>query len=489
MSNRISGLVIIVSFFLIYREAFLNVYAWSDDYPTFINPQDHALHALRDLRPLHSLLLLAWSPMESVSQLSIIRIISIVAVSISSLLTWKILNKVEPNTSNLWAPLIAFSTPATSSLVFFATSYGVLIAQAVALLGGIAISQRDRYAKVFGVFLLSASILIYPLSAVLPIALGLVMLLESPKAFLSNLQKLSGHGFSFVAAALVAFAVSYLALKFFSSEPENQRVGIVKLANLKETTLFFVTRTVPQGFRIFWFDRPSNLLVFVQILLVLCLIFVSFFLNQRSLKLSLMSSLLLICCVVCVLSPMFFFAYNQVEPRLFVSSTFLIILVIYRNYAKFFSTKHNLLLKKRNSTLRRTSSKTLYSSVILLSLLMTNQMFSQGVRPIIENTSVFLQESLDNCVTNNQVEDFIVEERTRDWPSRSYLGMFSQVSDLASGWVPEYALRIKVLEEIGLDPGSIDTVTRPNQSLLNSEGTCLVSLENFELLIGNNPDR
>ena len=73
-SAQIPYLLISATLFVAYFPNLSQNYAWSDDYPAMVSPEDATLHMLKDLRPLHGLVVsIFFGAFNSLSNLWIIR--------------------------------------------------------------------------------------------------------------------------------------------------------------------------------------------------------------------------------------------------------------------------------------------------------------------------------------------------------------------------------------------------------------------------------
>jgi len=471
------GLFVVLNF--IYRNAIVNTYAWSDDYPTVVDPSGHIKHTLRDLRPGYAALLTSFKLVETTSDLQIIRLISITSLTLTCLLVWQILSKRNFGISALIGPLVSAATPPFASLVFFATGFGVLIAQTFAVLSFYCFIRGKIYQSFLGYMFLIFAFLIYPTSSWFFIAIATIVLIFSKDSFKSALRNFTSEARRFVFSGLLAFFLAFAFLKIESGEAPSDRVQVINPQNFDQTIKFFITRFLVQSFRCFFYDRPRNSQIMLEAFIVLLIFVLSLIYSSHSKRAAIKRLNLGIAGVVLMTFPYMLLSYNQIEPRFFTATALFLSLLLFRNFEIILSG----IGAKLNIGQNPFGHKFIVSAIICLCLgtsnFLTTNLFENRVRPITNNTRVFLNASLEKCAEQGEYTAIVIGQRSKPWPSFKYLGMFSQATDLASDWVPKNATEL-VLRESKWKKFTRDNI-QVNETIENTPGDyCVIDLNLFE---------
>lgn len=474
------GLLGVIAFF--YRNAILNTYAWSDDYPTLVDPSSHVKHTLQDLRPGYAVLLTLFEILKTSADLQAIRFISVVSLTLTCFLIWRILLKYDFGASALIGSLVSIATPPFASLVYFATGFGVLIAQSLAALSFYFFARGKTLSSVLGYAFLVSAFLTYPISAWIYIVIATVILVFSTDSLKSAASKFTRDLRKFVLAGIFAFVLAYSYLKVDSDASLNGRVQIISLQNAYQDIKFFITRFLVQSFRFFLYDRPENYQIALQATLTFFVYSLISIYSSRSKGVALKRLILGLVGVVLMSLPYLLLSYNQIEPRFFATTSLFLTLLFFRNIEIIISNTKVKLTTRFNAFSLNVIESTLICLCLVISNQLTTSIYENRVRPITSSTEAFLTQSLTQCSEQEKVAGVVIWERSKPWPSLKYLGMFSQVTDLASDWVPRNATEL-VLR----DPKWQFVVREKIQVMQRTEDLpmnyCVIDMDLFEAYI------
>jgi hypothetical protein len=143
------------------------------------------------------------------------------------------------------------------------------------------------------------------------------------------------------------------------------------------------------------------------------------------------------------MAPLFFPDQQQIDVRyvtvgswlisyMFISGAFLIL-------GKIFFQRH-----QRNVAL--------ISLVFLFAFFLSiNFRYFLVIQPIYDKTTSFMSYQVRSCSDQEILSGVYVHPRETQWPNNPFIGFFSQVTDLASDWVPLNAVRVEIQRSRELD--------------------------------------
>ena len=166
------------------------------------------------------------------------------------------------------------------------------------------------------------------------------------------------------------------------------------------------------------------------------------------------------------LSPLIVSAYNQIELRFLISTTFYVTIAV-----AIFSMKLFL-----STNITRTAQRSAVLIILLIGGLLvsagsTTSVFFRGVKPIVDSTRNFVVKELKNCEARNLDRILITESKIR-FQDRNRIGMFNQQTDLQSSWVPYSAVFLISQEVFGGDRKKI--IFTENVNVTSEE--CVIEL-------------
>lgn len=247
----------------------------------------------------------------------------------------------------------------------------------------------------------------------------------------------------------------------------NDRVAIISFSELPSQLIWFFTKPVVLTFRGYSIESPSSLGAFVGLILINSLILLGFYLKLKSLTDSIFTWLLLFLFTSFSMAPLFFPDQQQIDMRYVTTGSWLIAYISISSIFEIFSSLRvgRFLIKSNLLTI----------SLILVLFISINSRYFTVIRPIYVRTSSFVNLELQACDQSQIRRGIYVIPRTTEWPNYKYIGMLSQVSDLASPWVPLNAVKVRVNDIPELKNSKISISWGDRNSL-----GCLVDLNQFQ---------
>lgn len=277
--EHILGIFILGVGFLpgVFRESF-----WSDDYTALNETNSMAMHALRDARPVQALeVKFSYSfVVHSVADGWKLRTMAFIGLVCLYLYTVRRLAHIERRRFLEIGVATAFCTSSFQMQIHWATAW---IFPWVSLLAWIAFdvwSSTFRFKKIISIFLMSISLLIYPLSSVFFISAVSVLAILRGETNRSVLKQLRDGFILLAVSSAFSAAVVFSAFKFLVIHA-NQRVGLVALSDLPTKVVWFLTRPIVIGLRPFQISSPSSIQALLSILPVLILFLVGVLATQK----------------------------------------------------------------------------------------------------------------------------------------------------------------------------------------------------------------
>ena len=456
-----------VAVLLIFLPAYLHSYLWSDDFPVFVDPESMLNHAIRDLRPVYGILIYGgFSSIDNVDQVALLRLISAGGVIFLIVLIHTELRAFFNKKTLLPCLIFAFCTYPWLNVVYWATTYVFSWSVGFALLGLRLTKHQIKKKRIFGIFLIAISSLIYPVSTLFPIAIAYIRgFLEKkrPLEILYNCIRTFLLLLSIIIVSLLSSRV--FTDKILGLQP-NPRVQLVNFQEIPEKLLFFSTRLIGQSIRFFSISSPS-MLEFLFSFGIMCILFSVFFrisYAKRNYS-SLQHTITLFAVFLMLLSPFAIVADNQIDIRYFMGTNWLSAMIVALLFVKFMGNG------RWNYRLRIT----LVSSVLIgFSAMNSIHFFQSVVRPITTNTQRFIQSQFLDIKIKDCENRIQILPRSGVWPTKNMIGMASQVTDLASSWVPVPAVKLYV-EKNYSQLIAVDFINNKPEN----ENNCLVDLNLF----------
>jgi len=446
--SRYFGSAIVCAYLIgAYGLAVVTPLVWNEEYPCLVDPTKCALDQIGDLRPLYALVnFIFFSLSNFFGNLFAYRAFGFLGFVLLHLLIFKSLkrmNQGRDTSAILFATMIASSLPSFMTMAF---SPNIAIYSWSTCLAILAVNANLEGRNTSAVLLTTTSILFYPPSTFF--AFSYLFMLH----LLRSQFRLTKFAFNFIcfsiiviSSSLLSLLVSNLVLALTNSMPKD-RVGLLKVEQIDDKLLFFLTRLIPVSVRGPLIGSPSvhEALLTTSIILFLLLFFIFAFCEMQ-IKPTLELTIGLSVAFVASLTPFLVARPTEIDFRIVRNSSWLI----------WFSL---LFLGFKFLRERALSSVKAFANLKLLSLLLI--MFSLAVvnwryevyfhQPFVEK-NMFIRSVLVECERKFGTDrNIVVVSKLGDFPRYQNIGVFSLVTDLSQKWVPEPNVFLLAKENRGL---------------------------------------
>jgi hypothetical protein len=419
---------------VIYIFGVFNYGAWSDDFPSLSDPYGHFVHATRDGRPLYGFAIkFFFETFTTVDSLKFVRLFGLVGLILLSDAVLKYLLSKDSSMKVAVASSVAFSLPSFQFSAHWAVAFGMSWTGFLAVVG-LFLWERDSIKfKILGSLLFSLSFLIYPLMSFFIFSVIFVSWFLNKTSLTLLLIRLRNVFLLLALGFLISFTSSRIILSILGLS-YNPRVDLISIADLPSKTLWFVSRPFILSFRPFFIDSPSITIVAVQFAFsFFFLLLLLHFLHLS--KVGILKFFLLLSAFIALgLLPLIIATQNQIDVRFLSSNTWLISFI-------FICATWKVIENNLETRTRILPAVSLLSVVVLFfGAYSVNDKYLNVILPIQNSTKIFVLKELANCRDSQILAGVVIVDRTAPWPSRKYLGVFSQTTDLASSWVPPGAI-------------------------------------------------
>lgn len=405
--------------------------AWSDDFSTLLTPDGTRLHAVRDGRILYGWSLdFLFSHFSTVQSLSLIKLIGLLGLI---LLNDLLIRKFRSSTSSksvVIASTLAFTLPSFQFAAHWAMLFMTGWTAYFAVIGLQFFSRHSPAYKFFGLTLISASLLLYPLMSffIFPYIYCLWLLEE---ASYSKLYAELRQGVILVFCASAAsffFFFGYLRLNNLTS---NTRVALVTLDEIPEKIFFFFSRPFALTYRPFLINSPTTIETLFSVFLFVFILILILWHKTRSIKRTSVHILMFNIVIVFSLLPLLVVSENQIDLRFIASNTWLYVFVTsYLLFEQFGKVKFGSLV------LQKTISTAMAGLLLTVGAATINFRFLVLYQNRFQEKEAFIGQQLSKCSNTDLSLGITIIERTIPWPKWQYIGAYSQHTDLESSWVP-----------------------------------------------------
>jgi hypothetical protein len=379
----------------------------------------------------------------------------------------RLLNEKRDNPRIVLSTVGAFCIASFQLSIHWATAFIFTWVAYIAVLGFTLIVKKPWKLKLSGVCLLTISSLSYPLLVFFVIPIVFLLWFETGQDWIklraNTLWALLGITLSAINSLVTNKLL--LDLRGFAF---NDRVAVISIADLPSQIFWFLSTPVVLSFRGFSIVSPGLLSALLGLLVVNSLILIGFYLRLRSFPETAITWTVL--CVFTALSlvPLFFPDQQQIDMRYVTPGAWLIAYILISSVFQIFAS-----FEVGRHLIKREVFAIALITVLFLSI---NTRYFMVIRPIYLGTNSFINTALESCDQSQIHKGVYVIPRTEEWPSKQYIGMFSQVSDLASSWVPLNAVRVQ-LGEFSTFRNSRVPISLGDK---NSSG-CIVDLNTYPL--------
>lgn len=453
--------------FLTYCYGVFSVSAFSDDYPALVDPAGVALHSIKDARPIAGFGgFLFFSFASTVGNLWILRLIGLIGlITLSDLINRKLLRSSNGQWA-VYASTLAFTSISFQFFVHWASPFLIPWAAVLSLLGLKFWLKGSWKSRLIGIVLLLLSLLIYPLLSFFVFSFFFVAYFFSELKFSDYFAKMRSP-FLYLASGGFLLYFSLSIFRLFNSSALNQRVDLVSPSELPTKIFWFISRPIALGFRPFSLTSPTLLQLATVALPVIVLLMI-FALRRTGFNLLESGKLLLgLFVTMCLsLTPLLITSQNEIDFRLVGSVKWLIETLLIAGFFQFLST---LMGPKR-----KVITGSLAGLLAILSFYNVNHTFENNFKSHYLQEVDFFEKSTSRCSPTELERGVFIVNRTKDWPSRPLVGVLSQVTDLASEWVPVFSMKLYIDSSRNLSSKVVSGAIIPNDFI-----GCVVRLDDF----------
>ena len=461
---------------LVYCKPIFTIWAYSDEYDLFkINPL-LGMHMRKDGNLLSGVIydyISAWivnSPadlwkLRLISLFLLLLIINTIARKIHLSNQSSLIQFVLPITLMLPAPMTFISWALLWQgslgifLSFYASQYWV---------------NSESYKRFISPIIVLGALYISPVAAFTYFGFFSAIHILSKTPSRIFLRKLMSLILLFIISGVTSLIVLFINVRFFDV-PLNQRVGLVKFADVPEKVFWLVSRPLAVSTRFFDIHSPgffNTLFVFSIVIAVVVLGIIS---QGREIGESSFARLALyFFCLLASITPLVITWSNQIEFRyIFAPSwSIFVVTIVFLSELTRKKSKLNKLL-------------TTISIILILFAGMTTVTVNtdkQFISPFISKNQ-FLTDEIDKCAKKlGSISGVIIKNPQYPFPSRANLGIFSQVTDLASPWVPIPSVKF-ILAAKGFPYAQI---SMEDEGMEEQNKSCIINLERYrEILVAS----
>ena len=457
-----------ISLFAIYLPGVISTGIWSDDYPSLLDPTSVQIHASRDGRPIYGFLLqFMFDLTNTVSNLWLIRFFALIGLLLLNDLVIKVLSNTRIDLRVTLASVGAFSIASFQVNIHWATAFLFCWVAYFALLGYTLMMKDSRNSNFVGVLLLTVSSLSYPVLTffILPLVFLLSYETDNEDKRLKKDSILAILGIAL--SAFLALLINLISLRV-RGLTFNDRVSFISISDLPSQIFWFLSRPFILTFRGYSVESPGLIEALGGFILVNLLIITGITIKHKTFLKVLKYYALLISFTLFSMTPLFFPDQQQVDVRYVTVGSWLI--------SYMFLSSVFLILGRISLGGHQISRRVVTVAFVMVFFLSINLRYFSVIQPIYAKTSTFISSELSSCSDQEILSGVYVLARVTEWPSKQNIGLFSQTTDLASGWVPLNAVQIAV----GEDP-KLRGLNLPISWGNSSSSGCIVDLNNFKV--------
>lgn len=465
----LSGLYLVI----VYSFGIFSRSAWSDDYPSLLDPSGTALFAARNGRPVYGLVAqVLFSQFDSIAALVVIRFIGFIGLLMLNDLLIRNFLGAEVSIRVATAVTISFTLPSFQFSSHWATAYMMSWSAYLAVLG-LELSKASRVnIKLLGTLALMCSLLFYPLFSFFLFAyIYALWFIKSQPIKLLITELLRGVYLVIICSGL-AYLFSFIYLTLHNST-FNPRVGLVSFSALSAKLFFFVTRPFALTYRPFFIDSPSTKALIISLFGFVILLLFLFWRKNRSITTTLIQFLLFNVVVILTLTPLIFVSENQIDMRFVAPNTWLFAFVV------MFSLFPKDLERSENTKIFNKFRFAFLGLSLVVGIISINLNFINLYLKPYHVKEVFIGQQLALCPAEKVRSKISIVERSIPWENRNNIGAYSQQTDLESAWVPIGAV-FYYLRNIGLETDSLSIIADEE----SQDNGCLVVLDEYPRLYG-----
>ena len=250
------------------------------------------------------------------------------------------------------------------------------------------------------------------------------------------------------------------------------RVKFLELSDVPNKLYWVISRPLTASSRFFDISSPNSTNAVAVFLLVLSVISLGILkMSNRNLLEKFQYAALLFSCVALTLTPLIITYSNQIEFRYLLGSSWLISCT----FVYFFLE----LISRKTGNLKIVTKLTVLLIVIAGTLTVNLNSERQFLSPYRSKVD-FLKTQLLKCKEfDKNMNTILISPPKEAFPSRKNLGIYSQVTDLASPWVPEPSVA-SVLRVFNVE---FPTINLLEKRTFGESKNCSIDLEDYRQIL------
>jgi hypothetical protein len=471
---------IIFGYFLLltsYGLSVVQVSFWSDDYSSVTDSEGTFRDVLGDGRPIFAWITrLSFALVQAPEDSWILRLLSFMGLSILYAL---VVSKIE--SQRRYLPIIialAFTLPSFQMYIMTAGCWSHIWACLFGVVSFELWGSRSHLNRLAGVLLVAISLAMYPPASLFIFPVIAVLSVSNERSVKETFRRLVSCLHLYFFGIILAICGALISLRILGINRQ-ERTNIIELSDIPTKVYWLITRPLTVGFRPYWIDSPSIFLAMITALPLIVLFLDG--MRRQSKKLNenfYMRTSVIGFLLVMALLPIVFSRDNQFEFRI-VSGYCWGILVILLVFAV--NSLENIKSPKFGIRFRTVSvlTSTLLIAVSIISVGRANINYEELFhRPYVLKTNFLLNE-MKRCRFSSEI---LVVAPNQSYPTLKRLGVFSVVTDLSHGWVPEANIEI-LANGLNLTQSFTYFKNREDFKLANIDANCVIDLEDFRKLL------
>jgi hypothetical protein len=364
-----------------------------------------------------------------------IRFFALIGLMLLNDLVIKVLSNSKSNLRVTVASVGAFSIASFQINVHWATAFLFCWVAYFALLGYTLIIKDSMNSKLAGILLLVASSLSYPILTffIFPVVFLIMYELDNKVGSLKKNSIIAALVITL--SALIALTINIASLRL-RGLTFNDRVSFISFSDFPRQILWFLSRPFILTFRGYSIDSPGIVEVLTGLIFVNLMIIGGLKIRYKVFSRSLKIYVVMIFFTLISMAPLFFPDQQQIDVRYVTVGSWLI--------SYMFISGTFLVLGKISFRGHQPTAALLSSVFVLTFFLSINFRYFSVIQPIYNKTSSFISYQVSSCSDQEILSGVYVRPRETQWPSNQFIGLFSQITDLASDWVPLNAVTVEI---------------------------------------------
>jgi len=412
--------------FIVYLRPIFSQWVYSDEYHLFANDSLAGEHARKDGSLFGEVIYsnVSRNLVSSPSDLWRLRVLSFLCLLLVLSAVAKKISQKNPNPTLQFLIPVTLLLPAPMTFISWSlmwqASFGILLSFFACQFW----ADNSSNLRLISILFLSLSFLISTYSAFSYFGFFIAISILSKTETVIVLRKLLDTIKLFVISGLLATTLIFIHVHFYGLQL-NGRVSLVQNTELLEKIIWVTTRPIAVSSRFFDISSPSELNAFSVFVIVVSVIIAGLIHQSKNSKTdSSLRVIIFFACSALAITPIVITSSNQIEFRYIFGTSWCFFTVF-----SYFIVEH---IGKFRSIERSVIASLLIAGAITTSLNFERQFLSPY------NSKVqYLTSQIQKCENSRDgLIGIAIIPPKAPFPVRENLGMFSQVTDLASSWVP-----------------------------------------------------